>query len=78
MLQLLVTAKVPSSLILSTLIMEPIHSSETLVLTRATWHQIQEDGILHSHCCENLKSYRCIDLFYIWRLYYQIWISGIK
>jgi hypothetical protein len=35
-----------------------IRSSETSVLTRATWRNIQEDGILHSICRENLKSYR--------------------
>jgi hypothetical protein len=23
----------------------------------AIWHNISEDGILHSHCHENLKSY---------------------
>jgi hypothetical protein len=27
------------------------------VLTRAMWHDIPEDGILHSHRRENLKSY---------------------
>jgi hypothetical protein len=27
------------------------------VLTRVTWHNIPEDGILHSHCRENLQSY---------------------
>jgi hypothetical protein len=32
-------------------------SSETSVLTRATWHSIPEDTILHSHRRENLKSY---------------------
>jgi hypothetical protein len=43
------TAKaVPSSLILSTLKMEAIRSSETLVLRRPTQHHILEDGILQS------------------------------
>jgi hypothetical protein len=37
--------------------MEAIHSSETTVLTRATWRNIPENGILHSHRRENLKSY---------------------
>jgi hypothetical protein len=41
-----------------TLIMEMISSSETSVLTRATWHNTQEGTILHSHCRENLKSFR--------------------
>jgi hypothetical protein len=56
----LVTANVPSSPILVTLMMEALHSSETLVLTRATWHRIPEDGVLHSHHSEHLKS--CIAL----------------
>jgi hypothetical protein len=33
-------------------------SSETSVLTRATWRNNPEDTILHSHRRENLKSYR--------------------
>jgi hypothetical protein len=32
-------------------------SSETSVLTRATWRNNPEDTILHSHHHENLKSY---------------------
>jgi hypothetical protein len=45
---LLVTAEVVSSLpILFTLMMEAVHSSKTSVITRATWHHIPEDGILH-------------------------------
>jgi hypothetical protein len=43
--------------ILVTLISEPICSYETTVLTRATRCTISEDGILHSHRRENLKSY---------------------
>jgi hypothetical protein len=56
MFLLLITANVSSSLILSTVMMEAIHSYETSVLTKST-HHIPEDGILHSHCRENLKSY---------------------
>jgi hypothetical protein len=58
MRRLLVMAPVvPNSPILVTLMMEALSSFETSVLTTATWRNISEDGILHSHCHENLKSY---------------------
>jgi hypothetical protein len=51
MLQLLGTANVvPTSLILSTLTMEAIHSSEILFLIIASRRHIEENGILHSLC----------------------------
>jgi hypothetical protein len=43
-LRLLVTANIPSSVILVTLMMEAICSFETSVLTRATWHNIPENA----------------------------------
>jgi hypothetical protein len=56
LLRLLVTVKVPSSSVFDTLMMEALHSSETSVLPRATRCKIPDDGFLHSHWGENLKS----------------------
>jgi hypothetical protein len=47
---------VPSLPILVTLMMEAQRSSETSVLTRVTLRNIPEEGILHSHRRESLKS----------------------
>jgi hypothetical protein len=54
----LVTVNVPSSPILVTLMTEAIRSSETSVIIRTTRFNILEDGFLHSHYRENLKSYK--------------------
>jgi hypothetical protein len=42
--------------------MAAIRSSETSVLTKNTRRKISEDGFLHSHRHENLKSYKCSDV----------------
>jgi hypothetical protein len=66
-LRSLVTVNVVSnSPIHVTLMMEAIRCSETSVLTTATRCNIPDDGIFHSHCRENLKSYTALT---DWNLY---------
>jgi hypothetical protein len=55
--QLVAANVVPSSLTISTLMMEAIRYTKTSVLTRATCRNIPEDGICYYHRRENLKSY---------------------
>jgi hypothetical protein len=57
-LRLIVIANVPNAPIFVTLKMEALRSSETSVLTRGKWRNITEDGILHSHRCEDLRSHK--------------------
>jgi hypothetical protein len=56
----LVTANVPSSTILFTLMMESIRSSETSDLTAGARRHIPEDGILHSRRREYIISYTAL------------------
>jgi hypothetical protein len=51
--RLLVTANVPSSLILVTLTMKALSSSEASVLPRATRRNIPDDGFLQSPQCKS-------------------------
>jgi hypothetical protein len=55
--------------------MEVIRSSKMSVLIRATQCHIPEDGIFHSHCHENLKSY--IELTG-WALYWSCNVSPVR
>jgi hypothetical protein len=74
--RLLVRASiVPSSPIIVILVKEALSSSETLVLTGTTRCKIPEDGILHSHLREYLKSYIALTG---WTLYWRCNMSPAK
>jgi hypothetical protein len=74
--RLLVTASViPSSAILVTMMKEALRSSEMSVLTRATWRNVSEDAILHSHRREYFKSYIALTG---WTLYRRCNVSPVK
>jgi hypothetical protein len=55
--------------------MEEIRSFETLVLTRAIQRHIPEDGIVHGHRSENLKSYIALTC---WALYLRRNVSPVR
>jgi hypothetical protein len=78
--QLLVTANIISrSLILFTLMMDEMYSSESSVLTRATRRHIPEDDTLHCQRSESPKSYEknefllfiCYIILNVSQLYYM-------
>jgi hypothetical protein len=53
----LVRTDVSGEISTSIINMEVLSSSETSVLTRATWLNIPKNDILHSHSSDNLKYY---------------------
>jgi hypothetical protein len=53
------------SIIIIALMMEAAGSSETVVnFYQTPWRNNPEDGHLHTHCRENLKSHICIILHF--------------
>jgi hypothetical protein len=52
-------------IIVSTLMMGAIHSSETSVLTRISHRHVPEDGILHSNRLKTFKQYYSLSIIYL-------------
>jgi hypothetical protein len=55
-------------MILVTLTIQALRSSETSVPTRATLSYIPEDDIIHSHRRDNFKSYKAPTINFSWHI----------
>jgi hypothetical protein len=78
-LRLLVTTNVIISLLILVTLVMVIRSSEMSVLTRATWRNIPENGILHSLVPQKNPSVMCVakfeNLMVLYKLYKSILVG---